>query len=87
MGVGRSTKEEIVVSVIMVSFVITIFVVMSTVEFVDCPRCKNRVPEKYSCTDCRGDGKVTLLQYLVIVLIQGYSIIELNNLSRLLFTV
>lgn len=73
MGVGRSTKEEFVSSVIVVSLVIVIFAVMSTVEFINCPKCENHDPEKYSCTHCGGDGKVTLLHYLVIVLTQGYS--------------
>lgn len=73
MGFGRSTKEEFVASVIVVSLVIAIFAVMSTVEFIDCPKCGNHEPEKYLCTNCGGDGKVTLLQYLAIVLTQGYS--------------
>lgn len=86
MGAGRSTKEEFVASVIVVSLVIVVFVVMSTAEIVNCPKCGNREPEKYSCTHCDGDGKVTLLQYLIIVLTQGYSIIELNRLISLLLS-
>jgi len=82
MGAGRSTKEEFVASVIIVSLVIVVFAVVSTVEFVDCPKCKNHEPEKYSCTHCNGDGKVTLLQYLIIVLTKGYSTIELREIDQ-----
>lgn len=73
MGVGRSARGEFVASVIIVSLVVIIFAVVSTVELVDCPKCKNHEPKKYSCTLCGEDGKVTLLRYLVVVLWKGYS--------------
>lgn len=41
------------------------FFVAATVEFVDCPKCHNNPVTKYFCTFCDGDGKVTILQYLL----------------------
>lgn len=83
LGMTRSTKEEFVTSVIAVSLTIAIFTIVLTVKFVDCPKCKNHEPEKYLCTYCGGDGKVTLLQYLIIVLTKGYSTIELKRMLSL----
>jgi NADH:ubiquinone oxidoreductase subunit 6 (subunit J) len=83
LGAGRSTKEEFVASIIVVAFVIAVFVFMATVEMMHCPKCENHESEKYSCTYCGGDGKVTLLQYLAIVLTQGYSIVELDRICGL----
>lgn len=41
------------------------FVVAATVEFVDCPGCENNLMPQFWCTKCGGDGKITILQYLV----------------------
>jgi len=41
------------------------FIVAATVEFIDCPGCINNLILKFLCTKCGGDGKVTILQYLV----------------------
>lgn len=60
-------KEELVVGVIAIVLIITVFVVISTAQFVDCPVCKNHEPEKFTCSACGRDGKVTLLQYLSII--------------------
>jgi hypothetical protein len=87
MGAGRSTKEELVASIIVVAFVIAVFAFMATVEMMHCPKCENHEPEKYSCTYCGEDGKVTLLQYLAIVLTQGYSMVKLDRMFGLLLSV
>lgn len=71
MGVGGA-REEIVVGVIAIVAIIAVFVVMATVEFVDCPVCKNVESERNLCDACGRDGKVTLLQYITIVITKGF---------------
>lgn len=41
------------------------FAAAATVEFLDCPSCNNNPILKIFCTKCGGDGKVTILQYIV----------------------
>jgi hypothetical protein len=60
-GISFGVIALALVAIILVGF----FIVAATVEFVDCPKCHNTPLLKYLCTKCGGDGKVTILQYLV----------------------
>lgn len=65
MGEGKSSSATWIAVALIAIILVAGFVVAATVQFVDCPKCHNNPILKYLCTKCGGDGKVTILQYLV----------------------
>ena len=62
----RKSSSAVWIAVALIAIILVVgFIFAATVEFIDCPKCHNNPLLKYLCTKCGGDGKVTILQYLV----------------------
>jgi len=55
-----STGEAIVIV-----FIVVIVIFVFFVDFITCPVCRNIPLIKHACPICGGDGKITLLQYIL----------------------
>jgi len=65
-GIGVGTA-------IVIAVVIGAIIVVCFVDLVTCPTCRGIPVLHYICPTCGGDGKVTILQYIMLT-IQGQSI-------------
>lgn len=77
-AVSRKGHEQQILGVILALVIVFgVFIFASTVEIVDCPHCGNHPLYRNFCTYCGGDGRVTLIQYLMYS-VSGSSILSTN---------
>lgn len=60
-GIGAGTAIVIVV-------IIGLFFVAAFVDLITCPTCRGIPLVQYLCPTCGGDGKITVLQYILHIL-------------------
>lgn len=65
-GIGAGTAIVIVV-------VIGLIFVVAFVDLITCPTCRGIPVVQYLCPTCGGDGKITVLQY-ILQMIKGQSV-------------
>ena len=60
-GIGAGTAIVIVV-------IIGLIFVVAFVDLITCPTCRGIPGVQYLCPRCGGDGKITVLQYILLMI-------------------
>ena len=80
----KGYEQQILGIVLSLIIVFGVFIFASTVEILDCPHCGNHPLYKHFCSYCAGDGRVTLIQYIMYSI--SHSSILSTNVAQVILS-